>query len=52
LNEYYEVREKFLKVLKKGHEAAFRKLDDALQEAKGQPSLEYEDTGVQYLKKE
>ena len=43
-----KVQEEFLKLQNKAFEMAFRIEDNILQEKKGQPSLDNDDTGAQW----
>jgi len=48
VQELVEIQTQFLQLQELAFKAAFRLRDDVLQRLKGQPSLDAEDTGVQW----
>lgn len=49
MKDFDKAQEIYFKLQKEAFELAFRADDNMNQESKGQPSLDVEDTGAQYL---
>lgn len=50
MDDFKKLRKEYRDMERLAFEHVYRQLDDERQKAKGQPSLDMEDTGAQYLK--
>lgn len=48
MEEFKEFQDKFFEMQRQAFKVSFRIADNKLQEKKGQPSLDVEDTGIQW----